>query len=496
MLGARNSFKTLSLAVSEALDLIFSRGSIIHVGSIDRQAQKCYSYVRKFLFPNYAEMVKDSLMSRTRMVSGNELEIIPCTMNRVNGPHESKVRFDEVELANQLAYQDAKGMPVSNFETGEPPSICYTSTRKYIHGLFAQEMKRMSEQNKPIVTFCYKDVSEGCSNQRSGTSPVPIWVDRTNLTWSLTKEKQEHQQFMVWDGCLRCPIVPSCLGDLKNAHGIIPINDSIIRFTSSTPEFWIAQAECRKPARKGLMIYSFDEAISAVKINWSMFMTREGKFDTSRFMFVGGKDFNYSPDATLAAVIDKHFDTIYFVKEFSYSMKTIPDICGDISDQLKRMPFGPFEDIQCDKSEPGLIDTMRAYGLDMAQAVEESDVEGGCDLLNFLAKPPHRPTMMYVDRELCPTFIWEMSSGYVRKMDPNTGEPGDDPNPKNNHFVDCARYIVWKYLKHCNKAYGQYSDAAPNSELEYLNAFSSTPQSGHNQDDLLVYLASLGGKKR
>ena len=39
---------------------------------------------------------------------------------------------------------------------------------------------------------------------------------------------------------------------------------------------------------------------------------------------------------------------------------------------------------------------MKACGLN-ANAVEESDVEGGVDLLNFLCNPMDREPMLYVD---------------------------------------------------------------------------------------------------
>lgn len=454
-LGSRASLKTLGFAISETLDLIFDKGGVVHIGAIDKQAQRCYSYVKKFLLPHYEDLVQDTLMIRTTMINGNTLEVIPCTTNQVNGPHEAKVRFDEVELANPLAYTEAKGIPTSNHHTGEPPSICYTSTRKYVGGLFGKELERLRGQGKPVITFCYKDVSIKCPDSRSGKKPATVYVDRNTFQFSDHKKTKEMEPFQVFNKCLECPLVPTCIGDLKRSEGIVPIEDAILRFTSSTPEFWIAQGECRKPMKRGLMIYAFSEA-NKMKVDWGMFLDKRGNFDQKRWLFVGGKDFNWRPDATLFAMIDRISDDIYFFKEFNKQQMTIPLICREITEWCQNTPFGLPEDIQCDKSEPGLIETMRACKLP-ANAVEESDVEGGVDLLNYLCQPRVRAPMLHVDPQLCPTFVWEMEEGYKRKIDPRTGEPGDDPLEKDNHFVDSARYVVWKYLRQYSQPYGQYN---------------------------------------
>ena len=495
-LGSRASLKTLGFAISETLDLIFDKGGVVHIGAIDKQAQRCYSYVKRFLIPHYADLVQDTLMIRTTMINGNTLEVIPCTTNQVNGPHEAKVRFDEVELANPVAYTEAKGIPTSNHQTGEPPSICYTSTRKYVGGLFGQEITRLKSQNKPVITFCYKDVSVRCPDKRSGIKPATVFVDRNTFQFSDHAETKTMQAFNVFDKCLKCPLVPTCCGDLRNSHGIVPIEDAILRFTSSTPEFWIAQGECRKPMKRGLMLYNFSEA-NKKKIDWGMFLDKKGNFAAKRWTYVAGKDFNWKPDATLLAMIDKYTDQVYFIKEFSIQSKTMPSICRDITDWCCQTPFGMPEDFQCDKSEPGLIETMRACGLN-ASAVEESDVEGGVDLLNYLLKPMDRGPMMYVDPNTCPEFIWEMEEGYKRKTDPRTGEPGDDPLEKDNHFCDSARYLCWKYLKRYSAPYGTYNISGLRGMEVVDDMRQSLDQTGNTRrrfDDEAAIALMLSGEK-
>lgn len=485
VLGSRASYKTLGLAIAETLDIIHNDTSVVHIGAIEKQANRGYSYVKKFLFPTFEDMVVDSLMSRTTINNGNHLEIIPCTMNQVNGPHESRVNFDEVELANPMAYQDAKGIPVTNYKNGQPPSICYTSTRKFAAGLFGKEIERLRKVGKPVITFCYKDVSQRCPDSRSGKRPIDVYIDINKFEWNLRPVTGDMKPYRVWDKCPQCSLLPTCRGDLKNSHGLTPIEDLKIRFEASTPDFWIAQGECRKPVRRGMMIYNYSKMCEQ-KINWNKFLTPYGKFDRSRYFMVAGKDFNYCPDATLLCVIDRQTDDIYIIKEFRMEMKTMPTICGEILDWCSKNPFGMPEDIQCDKSEPGLIATMRSSGLQMAQAVDESDVEGGVDLINFLCNPRIRAPMIHIDPVLAPTLCWEMSEGYKRKIDSKTGEPGQDPDAKNNHFVDCLRYVVWKYMQKYAQAYEIISGATPekgNIIDEYRHSIAGN-EGGMDEDEM------------
>lgn len=457
-IGARDSYKTLTLAVSETLDLIFNGCGVVHIGAIESQALKCYSYVKKFL-RGYGDMlVKDPLMSRTELNNGGHLEIIPCTINRVNSPHEPKVRFDEVELADPVSYNEAKFIAASD-ERGNQASICYTTTRKFAYGLAQKEIENAIRSHQRVLLWCYKDVTQRCSDERSGVVPVDIYVDLRELKWGRKQEQKEWEHFVVRDGCLKCPIIATCRGDLKRANGIKLIDDVILKFQNATPDYWLAQSECKRPLRKGLMIHRFNPDVNEVVIDWNIFFDREGCFNRERFFMVMGKDWGWNPDATVVCIIDKHTDRVYVIKEFSISQKTTPDVAREIRKWCKGTPFGMPLDMQCDRSEPGLISTMQGHGFAMAQAVDETDIEGGCDLINYLCQPAHGGTpMLYVDKVLCPHLLWEIKQGYIRANDPRTNEPGDKPKDKDNHFVDALRYAVWKYMRKYLEAAGGYAN--------------------------------------
>ena len=257
-IGARDSYKTLTLAGSETMDIVHNACGVVHIGAIESQALKCYSYVKRNLKDFEDLYDRPPLMSRTDLRNGGHLEILPCTINRVNSPHEPKVRFDEVELADPVSYNEAKFIAASD-EQGNEASICYTTTRKFAYGLAQQEIDTAIKTGKKVMLWCYKDVTERCPDERSGTQPCEAWVNLKTLHCTRKKETKEQTCFMVFNKCWDCKILPTCRGDLKRANGIKSIQDVILKYENASIDYWLSQMECLRHSRKGLMIHAFNK---------------------------------------------------------------------------------------------------------------------------------------------------------------------------------------------------------------------------------------------
>ncbi len=491
-IGARDSYKTLTLAGSETMDIVHNACGVVHIGAIESQALKCYSYVKRNLKDFEDLYDRPPLMSRTDLRNGGHLEILPCTINRVNSPHEPKVRFDEVELADPVSYNEAKFIAASD-EQGNEASICYTTTRKFAYGLAQQEIDTAIKTGKKVMLWCYKDVTERCPDERSGTQPCEAWVDLKTLHCTRKRETKEQTCFMVFTKCWDCKILPTCRGDLKRANGIKSIQDIILKYENASIDYWLSQMECLRPSRKGLMIHAFNPDINSIKIDWKIFMRDDGTFNSDRFLYVWGKDWGWNPDATILCMIDTHRDCVYVIKEFAEKMKTTEQVCEELKEWCRKTPFGMPLDIQCDRAEPGLITTMQNHGFPMAQAVDETDIEGGCDLINFLCSPANKNPMMYVDKILCPSLTWEITIGYTRQTDKKTNEPGDKPRDKDNHFVDALRYAVWKYMRKYMQAAGSYNGLAllGQGQQDFALAASGLSGRGAIGDDEMELLSYL-----
>ena len=107
----RSGYKTLLVAIGNVLDMWFKGAGIIHAGAIQVQANKGYSYVKQFCEKTFGdELAFPPMMSRTQFKNGGHIEVAPMTMHQMAGPHEPKVRRDEIDLAKPDALEQSIGM--------------------------------------------------------------------------------------------------------------------------------------------------------------------------------------------------------------------------------------------------------------------------------------------------------------------------------------------------------------------------------------------------
>lgn len=280
-IAARDSYKTLITAIAEFLDLQFKNCDTIHAGAIDEQAKKCYQYLSGFLnLPVFKNTYARNLRSQTEMHRGATIKILPCTARQMNGQHAPKLRIDELDLADESGLKEAKGIPCTDPKNGTPPSVWYISSWKFAHGPVSRIVKKMQEGSHPgkVMTWCWKEATVRCPDERSGTKPVTIYCKPEMLKWYREEQyrllnpeqKSELTPYQVYDGCLKCPLVGSCRGDLKRAGGIKPIEDWIVKMDDPDTdlEFWISQVDCLRPGRSGLAFPNFTEA-NQTHFDWS-----------------------------------------------------------------------------------------------------------------------------------------------------------------------------------------------------------------------------------
>ena len=89
----RSGFKTLTLSIAELLAIIHGDRDVAHIGAIEAQAARCYSYFTKYMWQEEFKHFIDSdpTMKKTTFKTGRTVEIIPCSIAQVNGPHTSLV---------------------------------------------------------------------------------------------------------------------------------------------------------------------------------------------------------------------------------------------------------------------------------------------------------------------------------------------------------------------------------------------------------------------
>lgn len=263
--GSRGGYKTLGFAVSEAIGIAAGE-QIAHIGAIQAQAHRCYTYVRRMARKEpFSRVVVGGKtpMRGTTTTTGGSLEVLWATRNQLNSPHVPTVRFDEIELADPEIAAEALG--ILSDAPGLEPSLAEISSLKFAAGVVAQKVASAAEDGRTVYTWCYKEVSEPCPDERSGVEPVTVWVDRDALD-ALTPdehrrmaatEREMYEPVEVFDGCLRCPLLATCRGDLKRARGTQSIDGTILKFRQASRAFWIMQMESRLTTVEGAVFSSF-----------------------------------------------------------------------------------------------------------------------------------------------------------------------------------------------------------------------------------------------
>lgn len=321
--ACRDGYKTFSLAVANIAQLVGKKASILHLGAVEKQAKNGDKYLGELLESSgLMDFVVKRTMHDTKFDNGATIEIAACTINQANSPRKPTVRLDEGDLADPSALNETKGV-VSTDIHGNKPSWTMVSTRKFANGNLRKEEDRL-EENKTgkFFRWCFKEVSEKCPDSRSGITPVDIYVDLTDLDWMTAPEYEKRRtlqsiqtkndavlegdshfdRFQVWDGCLKCPIVSTCRGDLKKAEGVRPINDLILTFPNWEREDWIAQKECRGVPMVGRIYRAFSRERNVVDAKYwpeqGLFLSRK----SGRILgeVIWGKDWGYDhPDVTI-----------------------------------------------------------------------------------------------------------------------------------------------------------------------------------------------------
>lgn len=308
--AARDSFKTLSASILEILCLFHLRRDVAHMAAIEQQAQKCASYVSRYLqFPYLRDYVSGNNKREIRITryednDGNILtpsefedltpseqrkfehishymKIVIATMAGANSEHVSFMVLDELDLAPAGPVEEAKMIPAPGQVRGELPITFMTSTRKFAIGLVQGELDKAArdkDYNLQVRHWNLIDVTQRCPPTRHlpQEPKIPIYYSEQTLRAISEPEyellsKEEQGKYLMkegYTGCLRnCSLFSVCKGRLaskqkaavdgaKPRSMLKPIPHVITQFKSVNPAHAKAQLMCWQPSSEGL-IYPF-----------------------------------------------------------------------------------------------------------------------------------------------------------------------------------------------------------------------------------------------
>jgi len=265
VLGAgRDSFKTLVVANVEFLLAHHLGMRIVHFGAFEKQAKQAREYVAATAaLPWWAPHARVG-QTQASFRSGGWIKFQALTHASARSAHVPLVAFDEADECRPDARRIA--VNIASSTAGRTARTIDLSTKNRPSGPMARMIANAHRSGHRVIQYDYKAVTERCPDERSGTGGASAWIHRKYLLFQPTKPAGDlggwEEVALPGPGCVACPLVPSCRGDLKRSTGVLPIVDLIRIITDphTTPQDWRSQKENVDPSVEGLVVPEWSEA--------------------------------------------------------------------------------------------------------------------------------------------------------------------------------------------------------------------------------------------
>jgi len=366
-IAGRGSQKTLSSAVlAVLLPLHFGRG-IVHLGGTEDQANRAYSYFKKFVGKPYiSDYLKDvpKISKTTFIVAGNEVdvEILPITEASVQGPHQPVVSIDELaSLApNKLAaYPSIAGIPIYTPDTGRPWVKFGISSRKGRYTIIETEYEERHKTGAVFKFWTALENTKRCPDSISGTEPLTMYVNpfenKAILEAEYEKlddlEKGKFERVEAKKGCYTCPLKALCSGDLKKQTSLCktlkPVKATISDFKSSPFDWFLSQRMSLQPSAEDLVYPKFkrNEFEKTPREMYTVFSGKDPGFDITEDDLIremikagvkryAGVDHGYTHPFAIVVIFEDSSNNVYIMCSYEESGLEPPE-CVQIVQEMK-----------------------------------------------------------------------------------------------------------------------------------------------------------------
>jgi hypothetical protein len=475
------SHNTLSVSLAQLLAVIHGQRDVVHVGAIQSQAKRAYEYIQKYLLGEQVKTIvapgkvtddmrilKKSTMERTTLRIGGidcTIEIVPCTLKSVNGPHVSFVSVDEVDTIsgeNLKAYKDISGMLDS--KRGKAPLRVNISTRKTRYGLMESQIATAEKTGKSVRRWTALEFMQRCPDERSGTEITDFYVSvdegsaLTNIEWEKLSDakKKEYENISAYNKCNKCPLLPWCRGDAKNQKSVSPmlkpVNEIAAKVLSEGPDWTSAQLFNLKPSVEGIIYKEFEER-THVK-NWNgMWEVLTGKMfpgtcDHDTFIrkchqmglqsYVG-MDFGWSNPSTVVVFFVDSKENIYVVRADGITYRSHPEWIHYVKNRYHQIYRSQL--YHPDPADPGDLVEMRKAGLPANPNVDKGNISTGVQVIKKWLRAPMtlEPKMFFAEETTKPIIKEFTLYHYKTSAD---GSVTEDPDTEWDHYLDALRYAM------------------------------------------------------
>ena len=479
--AGRGSGKTLGMAIAELMVLLHDKRDVVHVGAIQNQADRCYAYQKNFLYnrrlknivsptdiPEDMRILEKANMSKSIFNVGFDkptLEVLPCTLKAVNGPHVPLVVVDEIDTVSGeglKAFKDIAGMLDS--KSGKPQLRVGISTRKSRYGLMNKQIEDIEstpDKSRQVRRWTAFEFAERCPDSRSGTVKVDLWSNQEKmdvLTEEMYEKKDKNKQkeytkHSAFEGCTKCPLFSICLTDAKKQTSksdmLKPLEDIIQKVRGEGADWAIAQLMNLKPSVEGIVYREFEERIHVKDWNYMWFSLTGKEFpgQCTHDLFVkkchelnlacyAGIDWGFTaPNTVVYFFVDKR-ENIYVVRTDGMTLISQPTWIHYLKTKYNNM-------YRCqlyvpDAADQGAIQEMMKAGLPTAN-MEKGEINAGVQVIKrFLKVPGTNDTKIFFAKETCSHAVKEFGL-YHYKVDA-AGIITEDYDSEYDHWLDALRY--------------------------------------------------------
>jgi len=517
--ASRGSGKTLGVAIAELMVMLHDQRDVVHVGAIMSQAKRCYDYQMGFMLndklrPVLKQEIRngDKILEKLNMeksmfnlidkFSKNivkvSLEVLPCTLKAVNGPHVPLVVVDEIDTVSGdglRAFKDIEGMLDSKGKRrGLRVGI---STRKSRYGLMNKQIEGAEAAGRTVKYWTALEFTARCPDERSGTDPVTGYVmqeDMEVITKDIYDRKSKQKQDEYFEnefpgsGCLKCPIAPLCLGDAKKqeckSDMLKPITDPIKKAMGNGADWAISQLFNLKPSVEGIIYKEFEERKHVKNWNemWFILTNKEYPGECTHDVFVrkchemqlscyAGIDWGWSNPSTVVYFFVDNRENVYVVRCEGQTHTNNPTWAQTIKSKWHHM-------YRCqlyfpDQANPGDGVTMRQEGLP-CPSKQTKDTEGGIQVvkkwLRSLASPVPK---IFFAKETCEPIVKEF--GLFHYKTDAAGVITEEPAKEHDHWLDALRYAMYELFSNTTLITGENVDMAPDKIVDGTGKFSRMP---------------------
>lgn len=499
--AARGCYKSVIASIVEALCLFHLRRDVGHMAANKKQSKVVQEYLANYLqrpvLRDFMTSKNESEISVTwyenngRILSPAEFEelrddeprsagmyvekkfqvtVVVATLGGANGIHCSMMIMDELDLTPAEIVSEAMMIPAPGKESGEPPMVLMTSSRKFSTGPVQNAIDNAHRTGMQVRHWNVIDVTRACPPRRYLPMAPRIEVHYSNETLETItadayenlgdEERKAFKKDEAYQGCVtNCRIFAMCRGRLATEQ---TCDTNLLRHVEDTQELFISQPDvekaqaqlmCWKPSRAG-MIYprlSRDRHVLTAGQIYAMMTGEEapekfGKKELISFLatqevrWYAGLDHGYNH--CTAGTLGFRFGAMMFVVDaFEVPGLELEGKIRLLEERWKK--FNPV--IYADTSHKADNKTIKRYGFQVRKWDKGAgSVVDGIGTVRMKLNPVigDMPELFFLAGDPGVEQLFDRLIHYAWVIDRETGEPTDEPNEAGDDGPDAFRYMV------------------------------------------------------